>query len=83
MPTINSVLGPLDTADLGFTLSHEHVLETSAGVPHVFPHFVDRQAAQWPKIVGPRRSGALRRGAPGNTYLGHLQLLLSNGRPPF
>ena len=45
MPTINSVLGPLDTADLGFTLSHEHVLETSAGVPHVFPHFVDRQAA--------------------------------------
>ena len=44
MPTINSVLGPLDTADMGFTLSHEHVLETSAGVPHVFPHFVDRQA---------------------------------------
>ena len=44
MPTINSVLGPLDTADLGFTLSHEHVLETSAGVPQVFPPFVDRQA---------------------------------------
>ena len=44
MPTINSVLGPLDTADMGFTLSHEHVLETSAGIPQVFPQFVDRQA---------------------------------------
>ena len=31
MATINSVLGPMDTADLGFTLSHEHVLVTSAG----------------------------------------------------
>ena len=44
MPTINSVLGPLDTADMGFTLSHEHVLETSAGIPQVFPQVVDRQA---------------------------------------
>lgn len=26
MPKINTVLGPLDTADLGFTLMHEHVL---------------------------------------------------------
>jgi predicted metal-dependent phosphotriesterase family hydrolase len=25
MATVNSVLGPLDTADLGFTLTHEHV----------------------------------------------------------
>lgn len=42
MATINSVLGPLDTADLGFTLSHEHVLVTSAGIQHVYPEFIDR-----------------------------------------
>ena len=39
MATINSVL---DTADLGFTLSHEHVLETSAGILQTYPEFVDR-----------------------------------------
>ncbi|MCH8206760.1 MAG: phosphotriesterase-related protein [Chloroflexi bacterium] len=44
MPTINSALGPLDTADLGVTLSHEHVLVTSAGIGHVYPEFIDRQA---------------------------------------
>jgi phosphotriesterase-related protein len=43
MPTINSVLGPLDTANLGFTLSHEHVLVTSAGIQHVYPEFIDRE----------------------------------------
>ena len=41
MAIINSVLGPLDTADLGFTLSHEHVLNSSAGIPQVYPEFVD------------------------------------------
>jgi phosphotriesterase-related protein len=32
MATVNSVLGPLDTADLGFTLTHEHVVTSSAGI---------------------------------------------------
>ncbi|MFC1932477.1 phosphotriesterase [Chloroflexota bacterium] len=32
MTTINSVLGPLDTADLGFTLMHEHVITAAAGI---------------------------------------------------
>ena len=32
MATINSVLGPLDTADLGFTLPHEHLIDSSAGI---------------------------------------------------
>ena len=45
MPTINSVLGPIDTADLGFTLSHEHVLESSAGIQHVYPELIDREGA--------------------------------------
>ena len=43
MATINSVLGPIDTSDLGFTLSHEHVLECSAGIQHLYPEFIDRQ----------------------------------------
>ena len=43
MATIDSVLGPMDTADLGFTLSHEHVLESSAGIQHVYPEFIDRE----------------------------------------
>lgn len=33
MATVNSVLGPLDTADLGFTLMHEHLMVSSAGIP--------------------------------------------------
>jgi phosphotriesterase-related protein len=35
--TINSVLGPLDTADLGFTLTHEHVFTASAGIQQTYP----------------------------------------------
>src|SRR5437867_435746 len=42
MATLNTVLGPLDTSQLGVTLAHEHVVVTSAGIPHVFPEFVDR-----------------------------------------
>ena len=37
MATVNSVLGPLDTADLGFTLTHEHVFTASAGIQQTFP----------------------------------------------
>ncbi len=42
MATINSVLGPMDTADMGFTLSHEHVLVSSAGIQQIYPEFIDR-----------------------------------------
>jgi phosphotriesterase-related protein len=37
MATINSVLGPLDTENLGFTLTHEHVFTASAGIQQTFP----------------------------------------------
>ena len=37
MPTVNSVLGPLDTDDLGFTLTHEHLFTASAGIQQTFP----------------------------------------------
>lgn len=43
MPTVNTVLGPVDSADLGFTLSHEHVGTNAAGLRHTFPEFIDRQ----------------------------------------
>lgn len=43
MALVDSVLGPLDTRQLGFTLSHEHVLVTSAGIQQAFPEFIDRQ----------------------------------------
>jgi phosphotriesterase-related protein len=37
MAVVNSVSGPLDTADLGFTLMHEHILVQSPGVSANFP----------------------------------------------
>lgn len=43
MATINSVSGPLDTAELGFTLMHEHILVQSPGVKENFPVY-DREA---------------------------------------
>ena len=43
MPPVNTVLGPVDPADLGFTLSHEHVLLSAAGVSQTYPGFIDHQ----------------------------------------
>ena len=43
MTTINSVLGPIDASDLGFTLSHEHVLQCSAGIQQLYPEFIGRE----------------------------------------
>ena len=43
MAIISSVLGPLDTARLGFTLPHEHILVSSAGLQYVYPEFIDRE----------------------------------------
>lgn len=40
MTKINSVLGPLDTADLGFTLMHEHIMVSSAGVFRDYPELL-------------------------------------------
>ena len=43
MTTVNTVLGPIDSSDLGYTLVHEHVLSTSAGLKEVYPDFIDRE----------------------------------------
>ncbi len=32
MATVNTVLGPVETSDFGFTLSHQHVLLSTAGI---------------------------------------------------
>lgn len=37
MPTVNSVLGPLEVSDLGFTLTHEHLFTASAGIQRTYP----------------------------------------------
>jgi phosphotriesterase-related protein len=40
MATVNSVLGPIDTKDLGFTLMHEHILVGFAGVYQDYPELL-------------------------------------------
>jgi len=40
MAKINSVLGPLDTGKLGFTLMHEHLITSAAGIPQDFPELL-------------------------------------------
>jgi phosphotriesterase-related protein len=42
MPAVNSVSGPLDIAELGFTLMHEHIIVQSPGVKENFAVF-DRE----------------------------------------
>lgn len=37
MATVNTVMGPIDTDELGFTLSHEHVGTNAAGLRHTYP----------------------------------------------
>ena len=45
MPSVTTVLGSVNVNDLGFTLMHEHILNTSAGIPHAFPELVNREEA--------------------------------------
>ncbi|MFC1966889.1 phosphotriesterase, partial [Chloroflexota bacterium] len=37
----NSVLGPLDSANLGFTLMHEHLVSSSVGIPQNYVRLLD------------------------------------------
>jgi phosphotriesterase-related protein len=38
--TVNSVLGPVKIDDLGFTLMHEHVIVSAAGIPQDYPELL-------------------------------------------
>ena len=40
MAIVNSVLGPLDTTDFGFTLAHEHLIVAPAGVWGNYPELL-------------------------------------------
>ena len=44
MATVNTVLGTVEASSLGFTLSHEHVLLSAAGMSSTYPGFIDHQA---------------------------------------
>ena len=51
MSTVNTVTGPVDTADFGFTLSHEHVGTNAAGLRHTYPQFIDRDGMREQSIA--------------------------------
>jgi phosphotriesterase-related protein len=59
VPSVNTVSGPVDTANLGFTLMHEHIIVESPGVKENFP-VVDRQAEI--EKAGAKLDEALARG---------------------
>lgn len=40
MATVATALGPIDAEQLGVTLSHEHVLTSSAGIRHTYPELL-------------------------------------------
>ena len=42
MAIINSVLGPIDTANLGATLIHEHIMSSTIGIPQNYPEVLER-----------------------------------------
>ena len=42
MTNVNSVLGPIDTAKLGTTLIHEHIMSSSIGIPQNYPEVLER-----------------------------------------
>jgi phosphotriesterase-related protein len=46
MTNVNTVCGLIDSKDLGFMLMHEHLANSSAGIPQVFPEFMDTDLAR-------------------------------------
>src|SRR5205814_6351956 len=63
MATVKSVPGPLDTAELGFTLTHEHVVTASAGILHTYPELYgdfERLTNQAAATLTEAREGGVR-----------------------
>ena len=50
MTTVNAVCGSIDTADLGFTLTHEHVMVATTGLFRDYPELFGDNALE--RIVG-------------------------------
>lgn len=60
MATIQTATGPIDSDDLGFTLTHEHVVVGSPPVRQQFPDLFDREAildVAVPNLVAAREAG--------------------------
>jgi phosphotriesterase-related protein len=55
MAKINGVLGPIDTAELGFTLMHEHILVANWSMRQAFADWYDPES-QVPRAVSELRS---------------------------
>ena len=58
MATIQTALGPIDAADLGFTLSHEHAALQTPLVRHFYPWLGDRKGARDGSIAELREAKA-------------------------
>ena len=43
MATVNGVLGPIDTEDLGFTLMHEHIMIANWSMRQAFADWIDAE----------------------------------------
>jgi len=50
MITINSVLGPVDTTEMGFTLSHEHIMVSAPGISQDYPELLGDD--RYERLVG-------------------------------
>ncbi len=43
MTKINTITGPIDPSEMGFTLMHEHIITINWSLREAFPHWVDRE----------------------------------------
>ncbi len=64
MATIQGVLGPIDTAELGFTLMHEHILVANWSMRQCFADWIDlerhrRDAVE--EVISAKERGCSRR----------------------
>jgi phosphotriesterase-related protein len=69
MARINGVLGPIDTAELGFTLMHEHIFIANASMRLAFERWVDEKAAIDQRVA--TIAELCRRGYAGRMVLSH------------
>ena len=68
MATIHAATGPIDTADLGFTLMHEHVRVGWPPMYQQYPEMCDRAArnstAPYPTLKAAQEAGVRSDGRP-------------------
>ena len=59
MTKINSVMGPIDTKDLGFTLMHEHVMVSASGLYDSYPDLLgpNREERATQTLINAKNAG--------------------------